>query len=128
MQHIITATKACAVDAGTDHGMIAEAAVARMEPEVDQWTTAFAVCADPTRLKLLIALHAAPEATVTELAAAVDSTPNAVTQALRKLYDAGITEPRTQGRHRRWRLIDRRIHELLHHVAAPHSDLHPEHP
>lgn len=128
MQHIITATKACAVDAGTDHGIIADAAVARMEPEVDQWTTAFAVCADPTRLKLLIALHAAPEATVTELAAAVDSTPNAVTQALRKLYDAGITEPRSHGRHRRWRLTDRRIHELLHHVAAPHSDLHPDHP
>ena len=35
---------------------------------------------------------------------------------------------RTQVRHRRWRLTDRRIHELLHHVAAPHSDLHPDHP
>lgn len=128
MQHLITATKAPAVDAGTDHGVIADAAVANMGPTLDEWTNAFAVCADPTRLKLLIALHAAPEATVSELATAVESTPNTVTQALRKLHDAGITEPRTHGRHRRWRLIDPRIHGLLHHLAAPHSDLHPDHP
>ena len=128
MQHLITATKAPAVDPGTDHGVVADAAVANMEPSLTEWTHAFAVCADPTRLKLLIALHAAPEATVSELAAAVESTPNAVTQALRKLHEAGITEPRTHGRHRRWRLIDPRIHDLLHHLAAPHSDLHPEHP
>lgn len=128
MQHIITATKAPTVDAGTDHASIAAAAVARMDPRLDLWSDAFAVCADPTRLKLLIALHAAPEATVSELAAAVDSTPNAVTQALRKLHEAGISEPRTHGRHRRWRLIDPRIHDLLHHLAAPHSDLHPDHP
>ncbi|HLS00544.1 MAG TPA: methyltransferase domain-containing protein [Beutenbergiaceae bacterium] len=128
MQHIITATKAPTIAAGTDHANIAEAAVARMDPRLDLWTNAFAVCADPTRLKLLIALHAAPEATVSQLATAVESTPNAVTQALRKLHDADVVEPRTHGRHRRWRLIDTRIHELLHHVAAPHSDLHPVHP
>ena len=128
MQHLITATKAPAVDAGTDHGVIADAAVANMVPSLHEWTNAFAVCADPTRLKLLIALHAAPEATVSELAAAVASTPNAVTQALRKLNEAGITASRTHGRNRRWRLTDPRIHNLLHHLAAPHSDLHPEHP
>ncbi|NWN87641.1 MAG: methyltransferase domain-containing protein [Micrococcaceae bacterium] len=128
MQHLITATKATTVDAGTDHGQIADEAVTHLEPELDFWTHAFAVCADPTRLKLLIALHAAPEATVSQLAEAVDSTPNAVTQALRKLHEAGVAEPRTHGRHRRWRLTDPRIHELLHHVAAPHSELHPDHP
>lgn len=128
MQHMITATKAPTVDSSTDHGQIAEEAIGHLEPDLDFWTEAFAVCADPTRLKLLIALHAAPEATVSQLATAVESTPNAVTQALRKLHEAGIAEPRTQGRHRRWRLTDRRIHELLHHVAAPHSQLHPDHP
>lgn len=128
MQHIITAAKAPTVDADTDHAGIAEEAVAHLEPELDFWTNAFTVCADPTRLKLLIALHAAPEATVSQLAAAVEATPNAVTQALRKLHEAGIVEPRTHGRHRRWRLTDQRIHELLHHVAAPHSHLHPDHP
>lgn len=127
MQHIITASKAPTIDTGTNHASIAEAAVARMDPRLDLWTNAFAVCADPTRLKLLIALHAAPEATVSQLATAVESTPNAVTQALRKLNDAGVVEPRTHGRNRRWRLIDTRIHELLHHVAAPHSQLHPDH-
>ncbi|GAA4114004.1 methyltransferase domain-containing protein [Enteractinococcus coprophilus] len=128
MQYIITARKAPTVQNGTDHEHIAEAAVARMEPQLELWTEAFTVCADPTRLKLLIAMHAAPEATVTQLAAAVDSTPNAVTQALRKLHSIGVAEPRTHGRHRRWRLTDHRIHDLLHHVAAPHSELHPDHP
>lgn len=128
MQHVITATKASTVEADTDHAAIAEEAVAHLEPELDFWTNAFAVCADPTRLKLLIALHAAPEATVSQLAGAIDVTPNTVTQALRKLHEAGVAEPRTHGRHRRWRLTDQRIHELLHHVAAPHSDLHPDHP
>lgn len=128
MQHIITATKASTVDGDNDHAIIAEEAVSHLEPELDLWTHAFAVCADPTRLKLLIALHAAPEATVSQLATAVEATPNAVTQALRKLHEAGVAEPRTHGRHRRWRLTDRHIHELLHHVAAPHSDLHPDHP
>jgi len=127
MQYVITATKAPMVDDSTEHSAIAEEAVASIDPRLDLWTKAFTICADPTRLKLLVALHAAPEATVSQLATAVESTANAVTQALRKMHDDDIVEPRAHGRHRRWRLTERRIHQLLHHVAAPHSHLHPEH-
>src|SRR5699024_8995006 len=38
MQHLITATKAPALDAGTEHSVIADAAVANMEPSLHEWT------------------------------------------------------------------------------------------
>lgn len=126
LQHLITGVKPPVAD-GAQHRDIADAAVESLEPELAHWERAFAICADPTRLKLLVAMHAAPEASVSDLADAVGISANAVTQALRKLEDAGIAAPRRDGRHRRWRLVDATVHDLLHHVAAPHSPLHPEH-
>lgn len=126
LQHLITAVKPPVAD-GAQHRDIADAAVESLEPELAHWERAFTICADPTRLKLLVAMHAAPEASVSDLAHAVGTSANAVTQALRKLEDAGVAVPRRDGRHRRWRLVDPMVHDLLHHVAAPHSPLHPEH-
>ncbi|SLM89079.1 ArsR-family protein transcriptional regulator [Brevibacterium yomogidense] len=128
LQHLISGVAPEVVDGVGAHRDVAVSAVEALEEGIDGWTRAFAVCSDPTRLRLLVALHSAPEAAVSELAEAVGSTPNAVTQALRRLEDAGVAVPRRDGRHRRWRLIDDRIHQLLHHASAPHSSLHPEHP
>lgn len=126
LQHMITGVRADVIDE-SGHGRIAATSVARLEPDLDEWTHAFSICADATRLRLLTALHAAPEATVTELSEAIGHSPNAVTQALRRLQDAGIARSRRDGRHSRWRLVDDRVHRLLHHLSAPHSPLHPEH-
>ena len=127
LQHVITGVKAPVTEGSDQHRDIAVEAVTSLEPQLGQWERAITVCADPTRLKLLVALHAAPEASVSDLAHAVGVSPNAVTQALRKLEDLEIAVPRRDGRHRRWRLTDATVHALLHHVSAPHSPLHPEH-
>lgn len=118
-----------AADAVADsvHGDVARSAVRHSREDLERWLTALAVCADRTRLTLLVALHAAPDASVTQLAEAVGLGPNAVTQALRRLEEAGVAEPRRDGRYRRWRLTDPTVHALLHEIRAPHSTLHPEH-
>lgn len=82
---------------------------------------------DPTRLRLLIAIHAAPDVWVSELAVATDLSPNTVSQALTALRDAGLVSSRRDGRLSRWRLSDDAAHELLHHLGAPHTALHPPH-
>lgn len=83
--------------------------------------------ADPTRLELLIAIHAAPGSPVKALAAATGLAPNTVSQALITLRDAGLVHNTRDGRLSRWSLADQASHELLHHLGAPHSDLHPRH-
>jgi DNA-binding transcriptional ArsR family regulator len=86
-----------------------------------------AAFSDPTRLKLLIAIHAAPGSPVKELAAATDLTPNTVTQALVSLRSAALVTRTQDGRLARWTVSDAAAHELLHHLGAPHSPLHPPH-
>jgi len=111
----------------TDAERVAREALASAEsalPTVVERLTAFS---DPTRLELLIAIHAAPDAAVKTLAAATGLTPNTVTQALVSLREAGLVRCRREGRFSRWQLSDTAAHELLHHLGAPHSDLHPAH-
>jgi len=86
-----------------------------------------AAFSDPTRLQLLIAVHAAPGSSVKALAAATGLTPNTVTQALISLRRSGLVENQRDGRLSRWTLSDSAGHELLHHLGAPHSALHPPH-
>jgi DNA-binding transcriptional ArsR family regulator len=93
-------------------------------PEVLDRLTAFS---DPTRLELLIAIHAAPGAPVKVLAAATGLAPNTVSQALVTLKDAGLVRNTRDGRLSRWSLADAACHELLHHLGAPHTELHPRH-
>ncbi|MFB9377182.1 ArsR/SmtB family transcription factor [Kineococcus gynurae] len=93
-------------------------------PEVLDRLSAFS---DPTRLGLLIAIHAAPGAPVSDLAAAAGLSPNTATQALQTLRAAGLVRRVREGRFSRWYLSDEAAHDLLHHLGAPHSDLHPAH-
>ena len=86
-----------------------------------------AAFSDPTRLQLLIAVHAAPGSSVKALAAATGLSPNTVTQALISLRRSGLVENRRDGRLSRWTLSDSAGHDLLHHLGAPHSALHPPH-
>ena len=86
-----------------------------------------AAFSDPTRLQLLIAVHAAPGSSVKALAAATGLAPNTVTQSLITLRRSGLVENRRDGRLSRWTLSSSAGHELLHHLGAPHSPLHPPH-
>ncbi|MDN5763250.1 MAG: helix-turn-helix domain-containing protein, partial [Microlunatus sp.] len=89
-------------------------------PDVLGRLTAFS---DPTRLELLIAIHAAPGAAVKTLAAATGMAPNTVTQALASLRETRLVTNVRDGRYSRWQLSDTAAHALLHHLGAPHSEL-----
>lgn len=86
-----------------------------------------AAFSDPTRLQLLIAIHAAPGSAVKDLATATGLAPNTVTQSLLSLRESGLVDKTRDGRLSRWTLTDAAAHDLLHHLGAPHSPLHPPH-
>ena len=98
-----------------------------IEPTRSDVLGRLAAFSDPTRLALLIAIHAAPGAPVKVLASATGLAPNTVTQALVTLRDAGLVHNVRDGRLSRWHLADEASHALLHHLGAPHPDLHPRH-
>lgn len=94
---------------------------------VGDWADRFALLGDPTRLRLLAAMHhAGPDsATVTELAQAAGITCNAASQALRLLRTQGWVRANRQARVVYYTLVDDTVHELLHHMGATHE--HPTH-
>lgn len=102
-------------------------AVAAARPGLQQALARFAALSDPTRLELLVAIHAAPGSPVKALAAATGQSPNTTTQALAALRACGLADRVRDGRLSRWHLADDTAHELLHQLGASHSALHPEH-
>jgi DNA-binding transcriptional ArsR family regulator len=112
-------------DVNAEH--VARQALSQAESDLPTVVDRLAAFSDPTRLELLIAIHAAPDAAVKTLAAATGLAPNTVSQALTSLREAGLVQCRREGRFSLWRLSDTAAHQLLHHLGAPHSDLHPPH-
>jgi DNA-binding transcriptional ArsR family regulator len=106
---------------------VARQAVSTAVTDLPDVVDRLAAFSDPTRLELLIAIHAAPGAPVKSLAAATGLAPNTVTQALVSLREAGLVTNVRDGRLSRWQLSDAAAHALLHHLGAPHSELHPPH-
>jgi DNA-binding transcriptional ArsR family regulator len=113
--------------AETDAEDVARRAVTSAGTDLPDVVDRLAAFSDPTRLELLIAIHAAPGAPVKALAAATGLAPNTVSQALVWLRDAGLVTNERDGRLSRWQLSDSAAHALLHHLGAPHSELHPPH-
>ena len=111
----------------TDAEQVARAAVSLAGSDLPDVVDRLAAFSDPTRLELLIAIHAAPGAPVKTLAAATGLAPNTASQALVSLRDAGLVTNIRDGRLSRWELSDTAAHALLHHLGAPHSELHPPH-
>lgn len=85
------------------------------------WIGTFGLLSDPTRMKILLAIHARPDSAVFELADATALPTNTVTQALRTLHHAGVVSVRREGRYRRWTLVQEEAHQLLHHISDPPS-------
>jgi|SRR4029453_10539993 DNA-binding transcriptional ArsR family regulator len=73
----------------------------------------FKVLANDTRLRLLHALVCAEELCVTDLAAAVGMTPQAVSNQLQRLVDRGILGARRNGNNVYYRIVDPCVTNLL---------------
>lgn len=128
--HITVRDAECEVDEAVSTGSpgeVAADAVSSSRAAISEWVSTFEIFADSTRMKILVAVHAAPEASVSEIAAATGLSPNTVTQALGTLQAADVVACRRDGRYRRWRLSDEAAHQILHHMNAPHTPLHPDH-
>jgi DNA-binding transcriptional ArsR family regulator len=85
------------------------------------WTQRFDLLSDPHRLEILLCLHRAPGIFVGDLAAALDRSENAVSQALRVLRQQGWVSSTRVGRSVSYRLEDEIVHDLLHWIGARHS-------
>jgi DNA-binding transcriptional ArsR family regulator len=103
----------------------AEAArVAHPEQPADEQVSAavasLSMLAEPTRLRLLLALRDG-ELGVTELAERAGCRPTAASQHLSKLRLVGLVDQRAQGRARLYRLKGGHLHRLLDEALA-HAD------
>lgn len=89
----------------------------------DEWSARFKLLADPTRLRLLVALHyrGPGEATVSELAQATGVRVTTASSALQRLALAGVVRATRDGRAVRYRLVDERVHGLVHHLGGTHQ-------
>ena len=72
----------------------------------------FAVLSDPTRIRLLDALHVNGEASVTELATRIDAPHANVSKHLNLLYAAGIVGRRKDGTRFIYALTDETVIEI----------------
>jgi len=85
------------------------------------WAQRFDLLSDPHRLEILLSLHRAPGICVSDLAAALGRSENAVSQALRVLRQQGWVSSERVGRQVSYRLEDEIVHDLLHRIGARHA-------
>ncbi|GIL34101.1 helix-turn-helix transcriptional regulator [Phycicoccus sp. DTK01] len=88
--------------------------------ETDEMARAFRLLGDPTRVRLLLALHDAGELCVHDLAEATRTAESTASQALRLLRASGVVVGRRQGRHVHYSLSDDHVRTLLG-VARDHA-------
>jgi ArsR family transcriptional regulator, lead/cadmium/zinc/bismuth-responsive transcriptional repressor len=81
--------------------------------EADDLAAVFKVLANDSRLRLLHALERSGEICVTDLATAVDMTPQAVSNQLQRLVDRGILAARRRGNNVFYRILDPCLPSLL---------------
>ncbi|MFJ9557529.1 ArsR/SmtB family transcription factor [Nocardiopsis sp. NPDC101807] len=99
----------------------------RLDPnsqlDIGAWADRFRLLGDPTRLRLLTAMHQAGPGTasVGELAAAAGISDATASQALRTLRLQGWVRDEREGRTVRYTLTDRTVHDLLHLIGAGHG-------
>lgn len=93
----------------------------RADVDIAGWTQRFDLLSDPHRLEILLSLHRAPGICVSDLAAALGRSENAVSQALRVLRQQGWVSSTRIGRQVSYRLEDHIIHDLLHWIGAAHN-------
>jgi ArsR family transcriptional regulator, lead/cadmium/zinc/bismuth-responsive transcriptional repressor len=101
--------------------LVERASSALADVDTAGWTSRFDLLSDPHRLEILLCLHRAPGICVSDLAAAIGRSENAVSQALRVLRAQGWVSSERAGRSVSYRLEDEIVHDLLHWIGARHS-------
>lgn len=84
---------------------------------VERMCDRFRLLGDPTRLRIVNALHAADEMTVGEIVAEVDVTYGAVSKHLALLRSHGVVARRRQGTHIHYRIDDPSLSDLCDAVC-----------
>ena len=89
----------------------------------EQWSKTFKLMGDPTRLKLLSAIHFAGQYAyaVTELAEATGIRMATASASLRAMEQTGIVASSREGRVIRYGITDERVHHLLHWIGTSHK-------
>jgi DNA-binding transcriptional ArsR family regulator len=104
-----------------DAELVERASSALAEVDTSGWAQRFDLVSDPHRLEILLCLHRSPGISVSDLAAALGRSENAVSQALRVLRQQGWVSNTREGRSVRYRLDDDTVHDLLHWIGARHG-------
>ncbi|KRE31937.1 ArsR family transcriptional regulator [Mycobacterium sp. Soil538] len=104
-----------------DAERVERASSALAEVDTSGWAQRFDLLSDPHRLEILLCLHRSPGIFVSDLAAALGRSENAVSQALRVLRQQGWVSNAREGRSVRYRLDDEIVHDLLHWIGARHG-------
>ncbi|MGV0742209.1 ArsR/SmtB family transcription factor [Mycolicibacterium sp. XJ870] len=104
-----------------NQGQVARASSALADVDTPGWAQRFDLLSDPHRLEILLGLHRAPGICVSDLAAALGRSENAVSQALRVLRRQGWVSSTRVGRTVNYRLEDETVHDLLHWIGARHG-------
>ena len=104
-----------------DGQLVERASSALAEVDTAGWAQRFDLLSDPHRLEILLCLHRAPGIFVSDLAAALGRSENAVSQALRVLRQQGWVTNTRDGRSVSYRLNDEIVHDLLHWIGARHG-------
>ncbi|AKK04323.1 ArsR/SmtB family transcription factor [Corynebacterium epidermidicanis] len=91
-------------------------------PLADEWSPIFKLLGDPSRLRLLLAMHycGPANATVSELAELTSLRTATASAALKHMEANGVVAAVRSGREVRYRLISAPVHELLHHLGGTH--------
>ncbi|MGV9800787.1 ArsR/SmtB family transcription factor [Mycobacterium sp. NPDC003449] len=104
-----------------NQAQVERASSALADVDAAGWARRFDLLSDPHRLQILLGLHRAPDICVSDLAAALGRSENAVSQALRVLRDQGWVSSDRVGRMVAYRLADEVVHDLLHWIGARHG-------
>lgn len=89
----------------------------------DEWSPLFKILGDPTRLRLLLAMHHLGRgvATVTELAQHTGIRNATASAALKHMEGAGVLTSERNGREVYYYLGNDHAHNLLHYLGGTHG-------
>ncbi|AIT61683.1 ArsR/SmtB family transcription factor [Corynebacterium doosanense] len=89
----------------------------------EDWAGTFKILGDPSRLRLLTAIHASGQyvSSVTELAEASGLRVATASAALRAMERNQTVGSRRDGRNIHYAIVDTHVHELLHWMGSGHG-------
>ena len=102
--------------------MAATSAPVVPEDVLEEAARRFSLLGDPTRLRVVNALHKAGELSVGDIAAAADASAPNVSQHLYRLLAGGVVRRRREGRTILYSIADKTIEDLCSIVCASVSE------